>query len=117
MYVDRAAERRAVNEERKAKARAKGLPWYVDLGGGRGRKSEPTMVMTVEDGVEVIAECDPHQARQIVEVVGALMQAREALQAHSAIDGPEFRAWQRANKALNAIFADINVPGGRGNGS
>jgi hypothetical protein len=102
---DRATE----NAERRDKAREKGLPWYVDHGGGRGRKSEPTCVMTVEKPVpRFVCEVEsPADGDRIVEVVAALMQSKEALSAHTAADGPEFQAWQRAQRALNRLFARL----------
>lgn len=103
-----ATERRAENEARRKKAIDQGLPWYVDHGGGRGKKAEPHTIFTIDDGFNFVAEVDdPAMGNRIVELIGALMQAKNALEPHTAIDGREFKAYQRAIRALNAVFKTV----------
>lgn len=102
--------RKEMNARRKEAARKAGLPWYFDQGGGRGHHHEEHAVMTVEDHSTFIAEvAEPKVGNQIVELIGALMQARDALEKNTTVDCPEFRAWRRANRALNAITAPVAV--------
>lgn len=73
--------------------------WKFSPGKGRGRHSLPHAVMTVSD--TFVAEVDSVQTgKLIVELLDALIVAAAALQIHTTEDGPEFRAWKRAEAAI-----------------
>lgn len=106
-------ERQEKNKERRQKAIDRGIPWYVDHGGGRGKWAEPTVIYTTEDDPTFIAEVgSPADGNMIVELLAALIEAKAALSLRAVEAGPAFEAYKRADRVITRVMQGRAKAGG-----